>query len=69
MDLSNGRLQHIEENDLEAQTEKLEELILRDNQLTMLPRTILENMKNLHILDLSNNQWLCDENMETSKPF
>ncbi|CAG9537760.1 unnamed protein product [Cercopithifilaria johnstoni] len=65
LDLSNGQLQHIEEKDLEAQNEKLEELILRDNQLTTLSRTVLENMKNLRVLDLSNNQWLCNENMET----
>ncbi|VBB25289.1 unnamed protein product [Acanthocheilonema viteae] len=65
LDLSNGQLQYIKESDLEAQSEKLEELILRDNQLTTLSRNVLENMKNLRILDLSNNQWLCDESMET----
>uniref|UniRef100_A0A0R3RTF8 LRRCT domain-containing protein n=1 Tax=Elaeophora elaphi TaxID=1147741 RepID=A0A0R3RTF8_9BILA len=64
LDLSNGRLQHIEDTELEAQNEKLEELILRGNQLTVISRNVLENMRNLRLLDLSNNQWLCDENME-----
>lgn len=71
LDLSNGKLQHVDENDLETQNKKLEELILRKNQLTTLSRSVLENMKNLRLLDLSNNQWLCDENMEAgiSKPI
>uniref|UniRef100_A0A1I8EZU1 Leucine Rich Repeat family protein n=1 Tax=Wuchereria bancrofti TaxID=6293 RepID=A0A1I8EZU1_WUCBA len=64
LDLSNGKLQQIDESDLEAQNGRLEELILRNNQLTTLPRSVLENMKNLRLLDLSNNKWLCDENME-----
>ncbi|VIO97270.1 Leucine Rich Repeat family protein [Brugia malayi] len=65
LDLSNGKLQQIDESDLEAQNERLEGLILRNNQLTTLPRSVLENMKNLRLLDLSNNNWLCDENMES----
>lgn len=69
MDLSNGKLQRIEENDLEAQNEKLEELILRNNKLTVLSRTTLESMRNLRVLDLSNNQWLCDKNMEAGMPL
>ncbi|VDO72353.1 unnamed protein product [Onchocerca flexuosa] len=64
LDVGNGKLQHVDESDLEAQNEKLERLILRNNQLTTLSRNVLENMKSLSILDLSNNQWLCDENME-----
>ncbi|VDK61958.1 unnamed protein product [Onchocerca ochengi] len=64
LDVGNGKLQRIDESDLEAQNEKLERLILRNNQLTTLSRNVLENMKSLRILDLSNNQWLCDENME-----
>lgn len=67
--MSNGKLQHIDEGNLEAQNEELEKLILRDNQLTTLPRSVLENMKNLRVLDLSNNRWLCDENMEAGMPF
>ncbi|KAM3721428.1 Leucine-rich repeats and immunoglobulin-like domains protein [Dirofilaria immitis] len=64
LDASNGKLQSIDESDLEAQNGKLERLILRHNQLTTLSRNTLENMKSLHLLDLSGNQWLCDENME-----
>lgn len=69
LDLSNGKLQQIDESDLEAQNERLEGLILRNNQLTTLPRSVLENMKNLRLLDLSNNNWLCDENMESRMLF
>uniref|UniRef100_A0A915PZU5 Leucine-rich repeat-containing N-terminal plant-type domain-containing protein n=1 Tax=Setaria digitata TaxID=48799 RepID=A0A915PZU5_9BILA len=64
LDLSSGKLQLIDDSDLQAQTENLQRLILRNNQLTTLSRNILENMKNLQVLDLSDNQWLCDENME-----
>ncbi|VDK83649.1 unnamed protein product [Litomosoides sigmodontis] len=64
LDLSNGKLQYIEENDLEAQNEKLEELILRNNMLTVLSRSALEGMRNLRVLDLSNNQWLLVEEIE-----
>ncbi|MCP9260950.1 BMA-LRON-9 [Dirofilaria immitis] len=62
--LKQRKLQSIDESDLEAQNGKLERLILRHNQLTTLSRNTLENMKSLHLLDLSGNQWLCDENME-----
>ncbi|VDK29733.1 unnamed protein product [Gongylonema pulchrum] len=62
LDLSNGKLSQIEENDL--QTENLESLILRGNQLKTIPQNLVQGMKRLQKLDLSSNPWICDENTE-----